>query len=335
MCHSVRIVFPIVVFLSGLAGCSGDNRSDAQSKLAGKFTSAEQSSNANSQAKTRPKVVATFSVLGDMVHQVAGDKIELVTLVGPDGDPHSYRPTPKDSRSLQNADVIFENGAEFEGWLDRLYKASGSKARRVELSKGLKLIGCCESHDHQHSDADHHQHEHDPHVWHDVQNAMHMVKLIRDALVQVDPTSADVYQARAAKYHQELEALDKWVSAQVATLPEANRKLVTNHDCFGYFARRYGFKVVGNVLRSPSTETGSPSPRELEKLRQAIEKENIPAIFAENMHNDKLVQRLAEVAKVKVAQLYTDAIGKPGSDADTYVTMIRSNVTTIVTNLKP
>ena len=185
--------------------------------------------------------------------------------------------------------------------------------------------------------APHHDHEeHDPHVWHDVQNAIHMVEAIRDELVKVDPAHADKYQANAAAYLQQLQDLDKWVVEQVATLPEANRKLVTSHDTFGYFSRRYGFQVVGTALSSFSTEASDPSAADFAKLIEAIKAAKVPAIFAENVQNPKLMQRLAQEAGVKLAPpLYTDALGKEGSEGDTYIKMMRYNVTTIVNSLKP
>jgi zinc/manganese transport system substrate-binding protein len=288
----------------------------------------------------KPRVVATFSILGDVVRNVAGDDVELVTLVGPDGDAHNFEPGPTDVATLGRADLIFENGIEFEAWLDKLHASSQSKARRVVVTRGLKLIEADEKDGH-HTKAtdkhDHHEHgEHDPHVWSDVKNTMHMVGIIRDALVEQDAAHAEKYKANATAYLDRLKELDGWVETQVATIPAANRKLVTNHDTFGYFARRYGFKIVGNALGSFSTEGGDPSAGQMAKLIEAIKRENVPAIFAENVQNPKVVERLANDAGVKLAPpLFTDALGKPGTDGDTYVKMVRHNVTVIVSNLKP
>ena len=287
------------------------------------------------------KVVATFSVLGDLVHNVAGDQVELVTLVGPDGDVHTFEPTPKNAAALAEADVIFENGVELEPWIDRLYKSSQSKARRVVVSKGLKLIEA-EEDEHKHGtkapekEAGGHKHEDfDPHVWHDVRNAMHMVEVIRDQLAELDPANAEKYKSNAAAYLQQLKDLDGWVVQTVATLSASERKLVTSHDTFGYFARRYGFQVLGSGLESFSTEASDPSAAEFAKLCDAIKAAKVPAIFAENVQNPKLMERLAKEAGVRLApSLFTDALGKPGSEGDTYVKMMRHNVTTIVTQLK-
>ncbi len=284
----------------------------------------------------KPKVVATFSVLGDFVREVAGDEVELVTLVGPDGDAHTFDPTPQDVAAVGGATVVFENGAKFEsGWFDKAYTASGSKAVRVVTSDGLKLIeGDC---DHTHTDAEPgHVHEDDPHVWHDVGNAIHMVGKVRDGLVAADPANAAVYRANADAYLGKLKDLDAWVVAAIGTLPKDRRKLVTGHDTFGYFAKRYGFTVAGSVLPSFSTEAADPSAAAFAELVAKVKAEKVPAIFCETSHNTKLVERLATAAGVKVAPpLYTDALGPPDSPGGTYLKMMRSNVTTIVGALQP
>jgi zinc/manganese transport system substrate-binding protein len=288
----------------------------------------------------KPKVVATFSVLGDLVRNVAGDQVEVITLVGPDGDTHTFEPTPQHGVSLAKADLLFENGAGLESWLDGLYKSSQSKARRVAVSKGLKLIDADED-EHKHEqkaakEAGGHKHEDlDPHVWHDVHNAMHIVEDVRDQLAELDPANAEKYKANAASYLQQLKDLDGWVVQTVATLPESERKLVTSHDTFGYFARRYGFKILGSGLESVSTEASDPSAADFAKLCDSIKASKVSVIFAENVQNPKLMQRLAKEAGVRLApSLFTDALGKEGSDGDTYVKMMRYNVTTIVTQLK-
>ena len=280
------------------------------------------------------RVVATYSVLGDLVKNVTGDEAEVVTLVGPDGDAHTFEPTPKDGISLAEADVIFENGVGFETWLDKLHLASKSKAKRVVVTEGLQLReGEC---NHDHKPGEKHEHEDDPHVWHDVKNAIHMVGVIRDRLAEADPPNAEKYRANAAAYLDRLTALDAWVAAKVATLPKERRKLVTSHDTFGYFADRHGFEVVGTVLASVSTEASDPSPATFAKLVEEVKRAKVPAIFAENVHNPKLIERLATEAGLKLAPpLFTDALGKSGSDGDTYEKMVRHNVSTIVDALKP
>ena len=280
------------------------------------------------------RVVATYSVLGDLVKNVAGDAAEVVTLVGPDGDAHTFEPTPKDGISLAEADVIFENGVNFEEWLDKLHKSLKSKAKRVVVTEGLQLReGEC---NHAHKPGEKHEHEDDPHVWNEVKNAIHMVGVIRDALAEADPPNAVKYRANAAAYLDKLQALDAWVVEKVGTLPKERRKLVTSHDTFGYFAERHGFDVVGTMLASVSTEASDPSPATFAKLVGSVKAAKVPAIFAENVHNPKLMERLAKEAGVKLAPpLFTDALGKAGSYGDTYEKMVRYNVTTIVDALKP
>jgi len=282
----------------------------------------------------RVRVVVTYSVLGDLVRNVAGDGVDLATLVGPDGDAHTFEPTPKDGVALAEADLIFENGIGFETWLDKLHSSSASKARRVVVTEGLKLRqGECR---HDHKPGEKHEREDDPHVWHEVKNAIHMVGAIRDRLAEADPTNAGKYRANAAAYLERLNALDAWVVEKVATLPKAKRQLVTSHDTFGYFAERHGFEVVGSALESVSTEASDPSPATFAKLVESVRAAKVPAIFAENVHNPKLMDRLAKEAGVRLAPpLFTDALGKPGSEGDTYEKMIRYNVATIVDALEP
>ena len=287
---------------------------------------------AKSSGKVR--VVATYSVLGDMVQNVAGDYADVVALVGPDGDAHTFEPTPKDGVSLAETDVIFANGIGFETWLDKLYSSSKSKAKRVIVTEGLHLRDGENAHDHKSDEK--HEHEVDPHVWHDVKNAIHMVGVIRDQLAEADPSNAEKYRANAAAYLDRLTALDGWVVEKVGTLPKERRKLVTSHDTFGYFADRHSFEVVGTVMASVSTEASDPSPATFAKLVEEVKTANVPAIFAENVHNPKLIERLATEAGVKLAPpLLTDELGQPGTDGDTYEKMVRHNVTTIVDALKP
>jgi len=244
------------------------------------------------------RVIATYSILGDLVKNVAGDAAEVVTLVGPDGDAHTFDPTPQDGIAVADATVVFENGAGFETWLDKLYSSSGSQARRVVVTEGVKLRGA--EGDPKPGGADP-KREIDPHVWHDVENAIHMVGIIRDRLIEIDPAHAQQYRTNAAAYLARLDGLDKWVVERVAALPTDRRKLVTSHDTFGYFAARYGFEIVGTALESVSTEASDPSAAVFAKLVDAIKTSKVPAIFAENVHNSKLMRRLAQEAGVKLA----------------------------------
>jgi zinc/manganese transport system substrate-binding protein len=289
---------------------------------------------AMSQPPARPKVVATFSILGDLVHNVAGDKVELVTLVGPDSDAHVYEPKPQDTAAIADAAAIFEIGIGLEQWLDKLYKSSSSKAQRVVVSKGLKLLFGSDDENDTKDVKKGPVEDRDPHIWHDVKNTIHMVDLIRDHLATVDPANATYYRNRAFDYALRLRELDVWVLQQTADVPRERRRLVTNHDTFGYFAKRYGFEIVADALGPTSTEGAQPSPRDIAKLIAKIKAARVPVVFAENIDTNKLVKRLAEEAGVRLGpELFADALGKAGSPGETFEKMVRYNVTAIVTEL--
>jgi zinc/manganese transport system substrate-binding protein len=282
------------------------------------------------------QVVASFSILGDLVKNVGGEAVEVTTLIGPGVDAHTYDPAPADLVLLTKADVIFENGIGFEPWLDRFFASAQPAGARVVVTEGItpREAGADDEHageaQHEEAGADEHG-QFDPHVWHDVANVIVMVGNIRDALVAADPARAELYEANAAAYIAELEALDASIREQAGTLPEERRKLVTSHDTFSYFADAYGFEVLGTALGSLSTEAGDPSARDIATLITQIEEAGVPAIFAENVANPDLMESIAAEAGVTLAPpLYTDALGLPGSPGDTYVGMMQSNVTTIV-----
>jgi ABC-type Zn uptake system ZnuABC Zn-binding protein ZnuA len=282
------------------------------------------------------KAVATFSILGDLVRNVGGEAIELTTIVQPGADAHNFEPTPQDADALAEADVVFANGWEFEPWLDDLYDASGSDATIVTVTDGITpLAAGAHEHDGDAGQDDEQEHgSNDPHVWHDVALAMTMVEAIRTGLVAADPVDAAVFEANAQAYLAQLRALDDFVVAEVAKLPEDRRKLVTSHDTFAYFAARYGFEIVGTAFGSVTTEGADPSAEEISALVDEIAAAGVPAIFAENVSNPALMESIAAEAGVVLAPtLYTDALGESGSDGDTYEKMIRANVTTIVAAL--
>jgi ABC-type Zn uptake system ZnuABC Zn-binding protein ZnuA len=286
-----------------------------------------------SHARNLPlRIVVTFSILGDLVRNVSGEGVVLHTLVGPDVDAHTFEPSPADGVALAHASLIFENGLGFEPWLDKLCTAARTRATRVVVSNGLALLrsaGLSNDKTMPHGAVD-------PHIWHDVTQAISLVHTIREALIQVDSAQASLYQTNATRYLAELHQLDTWIEAQVQTLPRERRKLITSHDTFGYFARRYGFDVLGAVLASFSTEATDPSGAELARLVETIKQVGVPAIFAENVQNPRLLRQVATVARVRLAPpLYTDALGKPGSAGESYIKMMRYNVSTIVEALQP
>jgi ABC-type Zn uptake system ZnuABC Zn-binding protein ZnuA len=298
----------------------------------------------NSAAQTRLKVVATFSILGDWIANVAGDKVDLKVLVGAGSDTHTYEPSPADSATLSEADLIFEIGAEFETWLDALVESSGTKAKRIVLTEGFELLPF-EGHGHEHEGEDMHhggegdkegEHEHgefDPHVWHDVSLVMKMVERIRDALIEADSANAGSYTLQASLYIAELGLLDGEMLLAVDEIPEARRILITTHETFAYFGARYGFKVDSAL--GVTTEAADPSAGEIAELIERVKASGVPAIFADNVSNPRLMEQIAREAGVKLAPpLFTDALGEKGSEGETYVKMMRYNLRTIVEALK-
>jgi zinc/manganese transport system substrate-binding protein len=279
------------------------------------------------------RVVATFSIVGDLVQRVAGGEVAVTTLIGPGVDAHTYDPAPADLVALESADLIVENGLGFEPWLDQFLASAGAPATRVVASEGITprvLAAGADGAGHEGEDT-HEDGESDPHVWHDVANSIVMVENIRDALVAADPAHAARYEENAAAYIEELRALDEWIREQVAMIPDERRKLVTSHDTFGYFAAAYGFAVIGTALGSLSTEAGDPSAQQIVLLIEQIRAAGVPAIFAENVANPDLMEAIAAEAGVTLAPpLYTDALGPAESPGATYAGMVRANVATIV-----
>ncbi len=293
------------------------------------------------------KVVATFSILADWVQYVGGENIELTTIVPAGGDAHTFDPSPEQVASIAEADVIFEIGLGFESWLDDMVEASSSTAERVVVSDGINLLSS-EAHadDHEGDEEEHEGDEHagedeahesgenDPHIWGDVANAITAVNTITGHLNEANPDNAAAHDANAAAYVAELEELDAAILTATEALPEDARKLVTTHDTFGYYASAYDFVVVGTALNALSTEGGDPPAGEIAALVGEIQEQGVPAIFAENVSNNDLMQTIADEAGVTLAPpLYTDALGEPGSEGDTYVTMMTHNTDTIVAAL--
>ena len=268
-------------------------------------------------------VVSTNSILADWVDHVGGNFVRSVVLVGANGDPHTFEPTPKDGVLLKKADVIFEIGLHLEPWLDKLYGSSGSKAIRDRVTEGITLI---------HVNG---ENEADPHVWHDVGNAVIMVQAIRDALMKADPQHSDEYRNNADIYLTKLSILNAWIVKEIANIPKERRKLVTSHDTFGYFSQRYGFTIIGAVIDSATTEAADPSALKIAQLVKKIKASAVPAVFVENVTNPQMLKAVAREAGVKVApKLYSDALGVPGSDGEDYIKMMTYNVQTIVEALR-
>jgi ABC-type Zn uptake system ZnuABC Zn-binding protein ZnuA len=294
-------------------------------------TSAPTPTPAPAPAQPKIQVVATFSILGDWVSNVAGDVAEVQVLVGPNADVHAYEPTPLDNVKLANANVLIENGLGFESWLDGIYAASGSQAVRVAASDGVALLKANEATG---ENDGQNRAEFDPHVWQDVGNAIKMVQNIEAALSKADPVNADTYKTNAARYVADLLALEQEIGNTVDNLARDARLIVTSHDTLAYFAQRYGFKVIGSVFNALST-ANEPSAHDLANLVDNIRTSGTKAIFLESISNPKVVERVAQEAGVEIGPaLYTDALGEPNSEGATYIQAMRYNTRAIVDALR-
>lgn len=276
-------------------------------------------------AQDKVKVVATFSILADFVKNVGGDRIDLATLVGPDGDAHVYSPTPADARRLSEAKVVFVNGLRFESWVTRLAKSSGTKAKVVEAAEGVSPLGAEDDHGKGGKGA--HAHAHgavDPHAWQSVANAKLYVGNIRAALAVADPTGKDAYEANAAAYLGKLDELEKEVKTAVERLPAERRKVITLHRSFGYFERSYGLDFI--APQGVSTEAEA-SARDVARIIQQVRREKIGAVFLENVSDPRLIEQIARETGAKIGEkLYSDALSPEAGPAATYIDMMRHNI---------
>jgi zinc/manganese transport system substrate-binding protein len=264
------------------------------------------------------KAVASFSILGDMVKQVGGDRIELTTLVGANGDAHVFEPTPADAKTLAGAQILFVNGLGFEGWMDRLAKSSGFKGNTVVVSTGVKPLAMMEEEDGKEEEIT------DPHAWQDLANGKIYVANIRDGLIAVDPEGKETYEANAAKYLDAIAKEDAAVKEALAKLPEARRKIITSHDAFGYFGAAYGLEVI--APEGVSTEAEA-SAKDVAKIIRQIKAEHVPAVFMENITDHRLLDQIARETNAKIGgTLYTDALSPPDGPAPNYLDMFRNNV---------
>jgi len=276
-------------------------------------------------------VVATTSIVGDIVKNVGGDHIDLIVLLPLGTDPHAFDPTPRDLTRVADADVIFINGLGLERFLEKMLKNAGGDIPAVLVSNGVEPRELDQDEDHE---TDTHQHEdHDPHVWMSPANVIIFVDNIENALSDLDPANAVDYQANATAYKSELKNLDNWVQEQINTIPPENRNLVTDHDTFGYYADRYGLEMTGAVLPGYSTSS-EPSAQELATLQDAITQYGVKAVFVGSTVNPVLAERVAEDTGVQLVPLYTGSLSEAGSGAGTYIDYIRYNTKAIVEALK-
>lgn len=293
------------------------------------------------EGSSEVRVAATTSVIRDLVEQVGGERVEVTSIVPVGGSPETFQPSPGDAGRISEAEVVFENGFGLDDWIEDLVESAGNEEQIVvEVSEGLEPI---EGGVHDHGDEEHgdeerageeggHAHDHsggDPHFWLDVENAEHYVEVIRDTLVEADPEGAEEYEANAEEYLATLEDLDGYIAEQAEMIPEENRKLVTTHEAFAYFAEAYGFELEGSIIRNPEAE---PSSREVAEVVTMIEEENVPAIFTEPQFSGGLADTIADEAGVEVYELYSDTLVEDDS-GNTYEAMMRTNIDRLVEGL--
>ena len=269
---------------------------------------------------SRPTVVSTSTILTDLTAEIGQDEIQVKGILQPGADPHVYEPVPADSRAFEQADLILYNGYNLEPGLIRFMNATGSQARKLpvgevvsplQLEKGREVVP-------------------DPHVWGNVKNVIRMVAAIRDALSELSPEDRDRFTQNAAQLTANLEQLDRWIAAQIQTIPPEKRRLVTTHDAFQYYAQAYNLDIIGTLIGISTEE--QPSAQTVQRLVESVKAAQIPSIFAETTINPALIQTVAQEAGVKLAprSLYSDSIGAPNSDGDSYINMMVANTRTIV-----
>ena len=272
----------------------------------------------------RLKVIATFSILADLVRNVGGDRLDIATLVGPNGNAHVYAPSPADAKKVADAAVVFVNGLGFEGWLERLVKASGTKAPIVVATAGIRPLERADAHDHDHGRAD-------PHAWQSVANSKIYVGNIRDALIAIDPAGKAGYEANAAAYLAKLDALDREVRETLAKVPPERRRVVTSHNAFGYFESAYGIRFT--APQGVSTEAEA-SAKDVAAIISAVRQQKAAAVFLENVTDPRLVRQIADETGAKVGgTLYSDALTDASGDATTYIDLVRHNLRQLANGL--
>jgi zinc/manganese transport system substrate-binding protein len=280
------------------------------------------------QDATNLQVVATFSILGDFARNVGGDRVEVTTLVGPNGDVHVYTPTTADAEAIRNARLVIVNGLGLEGWLPRLVKSSGGNATTVVATHGIvpRKVAAGEI-----LRRDRGVGSVDPHAWQSVANAEIYVANIRDAMVAADPANAAAYRANTSAYLAKLETLDRDVREALAPIPVERRKVISTHDAFGYFAAAYDITFV--APQGVSTET-EPSARDIATIIMQIKKEEIPAVFLENISDPRLMRQIASETGAAIGgTLYSDSLTPKDGEAPSYIEMVRHNIRTIASAL--
>ncbi len=286
---------------------------------------------AQEKAQDKVKVLASFSILGDLVREVGGERVDVSTLVGPNTDMHGFQPTPANAKAVAGAKLVVINGLGLEGWADRLVKAANYKGARLVATKGVKALTAeTEGHGHNHKHA--HSDRYDPHAWQEVANVKVYVANIRDALTGVDPDGKETYAENATAYLQKLDALEAEIKELFAGLSEKQRRAITSHDAFHYFGDAYGIDFLAAQGAGGETQ---PSARDVARLIQQIKKEGVKAIFIENISNPRVIEQIAKETGAKIGgTLYSDALSEANGPAPTYLAMMRHNAKTIAAALR-
>lgn len=274
------------------------------------------------------KVTATTSLIGDLVTQIGGARVEVETILPANADPHEYEPAPDDIAKVEDAKAVFVHGLGLDQWVEEIIENAGGDVTVVTVTDGIETVnrGAGEEHSEESDDG----HEADPHVWFDPTKTAQMVANIATGLTTADPDGASDYAARLAAYQQELTTLDGQITERIALIPEDRRKMVTNHDALGYYADRYGLTIVGTVIPGLDTQA-EPSAKEVADLIDTIKAQGVTVIFAENTVSPTLAEQLANEAGIRVVDtLYSDSLGDENSGAATYIEMMQSDTIKIV-----
>lgn len=270
-------------------------------------------------------VVASFSILGDLVRVIGGERVAVTTLVGANQDAHAFEPAPADAKSILQSRLLVTHGLGFEPWLQKLVNSAGYQGESVVVSQGVTPRRLPVEKGHAHAEID-------PHAWQDPTNVIIYVRNIAAALSKVDPAGTAFFQRNSEAYARELQALDAWASAQFAAIPADKRKVITSHEAFGYFGAHYQIRFLAPQGFSTEAEA---SAREVAQLIRQIQREKIKAVFVENMSNPKLLAQLSKDAGVTVGPgLYVDALSAPGGPADSYLQLMRHNITQLAAGMR-
>ncbi|MCU5771985.1 metal ABC transporter substrate-binding protein [Erwiniaceae bacterium BAC15a-03b] len=268
------------------------------------------------------ETVASFTVLADIVQQVGGEHVKVKSLVGPNGDPHSFEPTPQDSQALSQADVVFVSGLGMEGWMDRLVTASGYKGTVIVASNGINTRKMEEDG----------ETITDPHAWNSMQNGVVYATNVMNALIAADPDDADYFRQHGAAYISQLKQLDSWAQQTFKGIPDAKRQVLTSHDAFGYFGQRYGVRFLAPVGFSTESEA---SASDVASLIRQLKKEKIHSYFIENQTDPRLVKQIAAATGAQPGgELYPEALSPKDGPAASYIAAFKHNVESIAGSMR-